>query len=353
MTRALRQGGAPSVASRFLQRLLAATGKDIADAMRARGGDYLAYAAAIDETPEADRQAFAQRPSPMPDAERQPDRYSFSEVTRLRRDPYAVYARRVLKLDPLDPFNEDPGVVDRGNIYHAVVQRFIENGLDPRGEGAEAEIVAIVHGVFEEWALPAHVDAVWRPRAIEMARRFLAWEAGRRPLVARSMVEQSAYLEVTDTLAVSGRADRIDIRTDGRADIVDYKTGASPSAKVARTLLDPQLALEAAVLKGGGFRDIPPRETQDLAYVRLRPGGRFAVDTVNNEGGKDPHSAMELAAEAMSQLIRLTDALRNRKAGFKSRVAPFKDGDHGGEYDHLARVAEWSVADAEGGESDE
>ena len=62
---------------------------------------------------------------------------------------------------------------------------------------------------------------------------------------------------------------------------------------------------------------------------------------------------MELAAESMSQLIRLTDALRDNKAGFKSRVAPFKDGDHGGEYDHLARVAEWSVADAEGGEADE
>jgi ATP-dependent helicase/nuclease subunit B len=186
-----------------------------------------------------------------------------------------------------------------------------------------------------------------------MARRFLEWEAGRQPLITRSMVEQSAHLEVTDALAVSGRADRIDIRTDGRADIIDYKTGASPSAKVARTLLDPQLALEAAVLKGGGFPEIQPRETQDLKYVRLRPGGRFAVDTVNNEGGKDPRSAMELAAESIAQLIRLTDALRDKKAGFKSRVAPFKDGDHGGEYDHLARVAEWSVADDEGGAADE
>ena len=186
-----------------------------------------------------------------------------------------------------------------------------------------------------------------------MARAFLAWDGERRPFVAKSMVEQVARLEVTDHLTVSGRADRIDIRTDGRADIIDYKTGASPSAKVARTLLDPQLALEAAVLKGGGFPEIKPRETQDLKYVRLRPGGRFSVDTVNNDGGKDPHTAMELAEESMTQLIRLTGALRQNKAGFKSRVAPFKDGDHGGEYDHLARVAEWSVADAEGGDADE
>lgn len=355
LTRALRQGGAPSVASRFLQRLLAVTGKAIADAMRDRGARYLDYAGVIDETPEAEQQDFAPRPSPVPEAGRQPQRYSFSEVTRLRRDPYAIYARRVLKLDPLDGFNEDPGVADRGNIYHDIVQRFIEAGIDPRGTAAEGEITGIVHRVFDEWALPAHVDAVWRSRALDMARRFLKWEAGRRPLVAWSKVEQNALMPVTDTLAVSGRADRIDVRTDGRADILDYKTGASPSAKVARTLLDPQLALEAAVLKGGGFADLEPRETQDLQYVRLRPGSRFTVDTVNNENGRgdDRRSAMELAEEALSQLTKLATALQAGEKGFRSRVAPFKDGDHGGEYDHLARVAEWSVAEAEGGEADE
>jgi ATP-dependent helicase/nuclease subunit B len=353
ITRALRQGGAPAVASRFLQRLLAVTGKEIGDGMRERGALYLGYAGAIDQTPEGDRQPFATRPAPTPAAERQPNRYSFSEVTRLRRDPYAIYARRVLKLDPLDGFNEDPGVVDRGNIYHAIVERFVRTGIDPRADGAEPAITEIVHTVFAEWALPAHIDAVWRSRALDMARRFLEWDGERQPLIVRSMVEQSAKLQVTDSLMVTGRADRIDIRTDGRADIIDYKTGASPSAKIARTLLDPQLALEAAVLNGGGFTEIKTRETQDLKYVRLRPGSRFSVDTVNNKGAKDPHTAMELATESMNQLIRLTGALRQKKAGFKSRVAPFKDGDHGGEYDHLARVAEWSVAEIEGGDADE
>lgn len=355
LTRALRQGGAPSVASRFLQRLLAVTGEAVAGSMRKRGAVHLAHAGVIDETPEDKRQDFATRPAPKPAPERQPDRYSFSEVTRLRRDPYAIYARRILRLEPLDPFNEDPGALDRGNIYHTIVQRFVEREIDPRGTAAEPDIVAIVHEVFGEWALPAHVDAVWRARALEMARRFLDWERERRPLVTRRLVEQSARMQVTPELAVSGRADRIDIRTDGRADIIDYKTGASPSAKVARTLLDPQLALEAAVLKGGGFKGIEPHETQDLTYVRLRPGSRFSVDKVNNEGGRGDktRSAMDLADESLSQLTTLTTALRAGRHGYKSRTAPFKDGDHGGEYDHLARVAEWSVAESEGGDGDE
>ncbi|CAN7635277.1 double-strand break repair protein AddB [Rhizobium sp. LjRoot254] len=358
LTRALRQGGAPSVASRFVQRLLSVTGEHIGDAMIARGERYRRYAGLIDRSSRAEEQPFAARPAPTPDAGRQPVSYSFSEAGRLRRDPYAIYARRVLRLDPLDGFNEDPGAADRGNIYHEIVQLFVESGVDPRAESALERIRDITHQVFDRAALPAHIDAVWRPRAIDMARAFLDKESERRPMIRKTYVERSAKLQVTDHLAVTGRADRIDIRKDGLADIVDYKTGSSPSAKVARTLLDPQLALEAAVLKGDGFFGVGAHETQDLIYMRLRPGSKFVVETVNNENStygkpESRKSASELANESISQLTKLTEALREKKAGFKSRVAPFKDADYGGEYDHLARVAEWSAAELEEETGDE
>jgi ATP-dependent helicase/nuclease subunit B len=51
--------------------------------------------------------------------------------------------------------------------------------------------------------------------------------------------------------------------------------------------------------------------------------------------------------------VKLTTALREGRAGFKSRVAPFRDRDYGGDYDHLARVAEWSAADGEEEAGDE
>jgi ATP-dependent helicase/nuclease subunit B len=151
---------------------------------------------------------------------------------------------------------------------------------------------------------------------------------------------------------VSGRADRIDIRKDGKADIIDYKTGLSPSAKEARSLLDPQLSLEAAALKAGAFKGLKAMDSENLTYVRLRPGKNFKAETVNNEKSQrtkpeDMKSADQLALESLSQLIKLTEALKTGRAGFKSRVAPFKDRDYGGDYDHLARVAEWSSADSE------
>ena len=48
-------------------------------------------------------------------------------------------------------------------------------------------------------------------------------------------------------VTLSGEADRIDETADGGVEIIDFKTGTNPSAKQARTLLSPQLSLEAAI----------------------------------------------------------------------------------------------------------
>jgi ATP-dependent helicase/nuclease subunit B len=99
-------------------------------------------------------------------------------------------------------------------------------------------------------------------------------------------------------------------------------------------------------------------DTEDLTYVRLRPGKNFKTETVNNEKSQrtkpeDRKSADELALESITQLVKLTEALKTGRAGFKSRVAPFRDRDYGGDYDHLARVAEWSAADGDEEAGDE
>jgi ATP-dependent helicase/nuclease subunit B len=358
LTRALRQGGAPSVASRFLQRLTSVAGDVVVGSMRERGETYRSMAATLDAGPP---QAFAPRPEPRPDAALQPTKYSFSEAGKLRRDPYAIYAQRVLKLDPVKPFNKEPGALERGLIYHAIVERFIRAGLIPDAEGALPALLDITRAVFDEVALPVHIDAIWRPRFIDTAREFLRFEESRRHEIASMHVEVDARMEVDGAdLVVSGRADRIDIRKDGRADIIDYKTGLSPSVKEARVLLDPQLSLEAAALKAGAFKGLKALETANLIYVRLRPGRNFKSETVNNETGgrtkpEDRKPANALADESLGQLTKLTAALKSGAAGFRSRVAPFKDRDYAGDYDHLARVAEWSAADAgdEEGEGDE
>ncbi|KRB62991.1 double-strand break repair protein AddB [Rhizobium sp. Root708] len=353
-SRALRQGSTPTVGSRWLQRLLAFGGKSLEAELKARGARFIHWANLIDQ---GDRQAPAQRPSPTPPREMQPKSYSFSEVGRLRRDPYAIYARRILRLDPVAPFNRDPGAAERGTLYHTIIDRFIREGHIAGTDDAADAMEHILNELFDMEQLPPHIDAVWRPRFREVAKAFLNWEAERRPDVRRTLTEVRGGVELeTVNIRLSGVADRIDIRGPGAADIIDYKTGFNPSPAQARALLDPQLALEAAALSAGAFREAGSLTPQDLLYVRLRPGARFQVDTVNNEfsgKGDKAKSAMDLAGDSIDQLIKFVSLLQSGEKGFTSRLIPAQQFEFGGDYDHLARVSEWSTAESDEGGDDE
>lgn len=351
LTRALRSGTAPTVASRWLQRLLAVGGPALAEDLRARGSELLGWANAVDESASV---PTARRPAPHPPAELQPRKYSFSEIGRLRRDPYAIYARHILRLDPIAPFNLDPGPAERGSLYHRIVDRFVR---EERTGEPFAVIGRILGEEFDAARLPPHIDAVWRPRFAAVARAFVEWHLARAGEIRESLTEVPASLDLSVAgIRLTGIADRIDILPDGRADILDYKTGSAPSPRVARALLDPQLALEAAALRRGAFRGPGIREPANLLYVRLKPGHRFKPEQVNNEEAKSanatPKSALELAEEALTELEKLLTGLIEGRFGFASRLIPEKERDYGGEYDHLARVAEWSSAE-EGEESDD
>jgi ATP-dependent helicase/nuclease subunit B len=347
LSRAMRQGSAPTVASRWMQRLQALGGKILTEQLRANGASYLHWMRILDE---GERQPLAERPQPKPPAELQPRKYSFSEVTRLRRDPYSIYARRILRLEPVVPFNRDPDAAERGLLYHRIVERFVKGGFDPASREGEEAMVRLIREAFDEEKLPAHIDTIWRPRFEAVARAFLSWERERRPAIVKPFTEVPAAMEIgLADIRLTGIADRLDRLKDGTIDVIDYKTGSSPSAREARALLDPQLALEAAALKAGAFRAIGPARPHSLSYVRLKPGSRFAVDTVNNENSrsKETKSADKLAEESLAELRKLLGALMSGRYGFASRLIVQKERDYGGEYDHLARVAEWATADGE------
>ncbi|MGQ3031741.1 MAG: double-strand break repair protein AddB, partial [Ferrovibrionaceae bacterium] len=228
LTRALRNGTAPTVASRWLQRLIAVGGPVLAADLRLRGKDFIDWANQLDKGPNV---ANATRPAPRPPAELQPKKYSFSQIGRLRRDPYAIYARHILRLDPIAPFNLDPGPAERGSLYHRIVDRFVRE----EATGEPHTIVArILNEEFNAVALPPHIDAVWRPRFAAVARAFVTWHLERASGVRESLTEVPASLDLgVAGIRLTGIADRIDILPDGSADILDYKTGSTPSLKVA------------------------------------------------------------------------------------------------------------------------
>lgn len=351
LTRATRAGDAPAVASRWVQRLLACADGDAANSMKRRGDDLLFWARQLDQRPD---EPFVPRPNPTPAVEMRPKDFSVTEIETLRRDPYAVYARRILRLEPLEPLLRDPGAAERGSLFHDIIHAFSMAGIDPAAPDATEQLLDIGRKLFDEAALPPDIDAVWWPRFAQMAANLIVWDSGRPHGITGRHAELSATrTQVGPTGAtLRGRADRIDTRPGDMADILDFKTGSSPSKAQAHTLLSPQLALEGALLMRGAFAGLGRCMPSELAYVRLKANGEVFEESIL-EYNRQPKSAVQLSDEAWEKLERLLAHYNAPSTGYLSRALPLRAEDTSGYYDHLARVREWSAGvDGEAGEGE-
>lgn len=351
LSRAGRVDGAPSVPSRWLQRLHAVLGADASAAMQARAANFLRWARALDL---GERLEPARRPCPKPPVRLRPVRFSVTEIETLRRDPYAVYARRILGLEPLPPLIREPDQRERGTLFHAILEEFVRTR--PGLPGSLSLLLGIADRHLREAALPPETEAVWRRRFDKTAEAFIAMEAERASGIASCHVElSSGDVPVDGTRAVlRGRADRIDLLKNSAVSVIDYKTGSRPSVREAYTLIAPQLPLEAALIARGGFFKGKALQAGELAYVRLRSDGDVVFQTIEKPRGLDtgepPLSAHALGERAWERLRAIIHYYDNPDSGYISRALPFSEASADGDYDHLARVLEWSAGgdDADG-----
>jgi len=340
LSRAARAGDAPAAASRWLQRLTTFIGQRHTDQIRGRGNQLIQWARSLD----AGATPPVKRPRPAPPLKARPKKFSFTEIETLRRDPYAIYARHVLKLLPLEPLLRDPSAAERGTLFHLVLSRFTEKCPDTASPDAEPLLRAAAESAFAEADLPPDVRAVWWPRFLAAIAPVLSWERHERAAAEHRLAEVRAEpFAIGDTgVTLSGIADRIDLLAAGYADILDYKTGSSPSKAQAHTLVAPQLALEGALLMRGAFKNLGKLQPAQLAYVRLKANGEVIEESIL-EAGRLRRSPVELSNDAWRRLNELLHHYADPRRGYLSRALPFREGEMEGDYDHLARVLEWSA----------
>jgi len=339
LTRSLRDAEAQTVPSRWLNRLthlmggLPAPGPDALRAMRARGTVWLHRAAALD-TPRVGV-APAPRPAPQPPVATRPKALSITEIQTLIRDPYAIYARRVLRLEPLDPMHPPADARLRGTVLHKVVEAFVDAGpVEDNPEIARARLLAAADDILAaEVPWPA-AQRLWHARIARVADWFVATERRRQTRWTPVALERAARLalpEVETTL--TGKIDRIDRDAQGRLAIYDYKTG-SPPTPAQREHFDKQLLLAAVMAEAGGVDDLPAAPVIETAYIGL--GARPVFDP-------DPVAPGQLA-DTRAELLALLAAYRVKSRGYTARRALERTA-FGGAYDHLARFGEWDQTD--------
>ena len=350
LTHARKRDAKPTVPSRFLERLRAYAGPTAWGAMRERGARYARLAGELDAVAMA---APAPRPAPKPGPERFPRSLSVTEVETLVRDPYAIFARHILRLSPLDPIAAAPSMAERGTILHAIVADFVKqwDGAAPDPHALLLQIASDAFGPIERGYPELH--ALWWPEFQRIAPHLLAWERERRSLFDTRFVERDGRLEIPlaegDALTIRARADRIETGADGSAAIVDFKSGGVPTDKVVAAGFSPQLTLEAAMLMAGGFRDVPAAAaTPDLHYVKLGGRARLAASEIGPP--KDGRSVAAVIDAHVAGLGTLARRFAVEGAGYVSRPYPQYASAHS-PYDHLARLAEWALAAEDEGAS--
>jgi ATP-dependent helicase/nuclease subunit B len=361
LTRARKVEGAPTVKSRWWLRLDAMLTREAPtrepgaeprfdprwEATRDR--DLLAWAEALDAPgggAPGEGLAPPEPPRPRPPVAARPRQLSVTQVETWVRDPYAIYARHVLKLRRLDPLDADIGAIERGVAIHEALDAFIRAHPGTLPDDAATRLIAEGEPRLQALLAKPAWRAFWWPRFVAAARWFIDLERQQRALGVRTLATE---LRGELTLAgpagpflLTATADRIDRGTGPPGLwIIDYKTGRAPSDEQVASGLAPQLPLEGAIALAGGFPGVAPERLQALAFIELRggsPPGELKCVAAERDGVR--LEAMTLAQEARDNLERFICRFDDEATPYLSRPRPqwlrFE-----GDYDHLARVREW------------
>lgn len=339
LTRSTRIEGAPTVASRWLVRLetlLEGVGSGgVWQEAVARGAHYLSIAEKIDRPARAEPRAERPRPSIVPEA--MPARLPATQLETLLRDAYAVYARYVLGLRPVDPLGCRPDVRERGKLLHRVLETFVEQSDPwPGAEAARAVLAESADAALHEQSLPSDLRRAWRARIERFATWLVESENVRRRTATPFAREREGSMTLAlgaRTMTLTARADRIDKHHDGRGLLYDYKSGKPPSKKQIELRFNQQLHLAAAILREGGFPGAPSMPVGTGAYIGLTGGASGGEETECPTLGED----IDQYLDQLGELLRAYLA----GAPWVSRGRP-ELLSYASDYDHLARLQEWA-----------
>ena len=303
------------------------------------GRPWLAWAQARNAL--ADKARPVRAPEPRPPLELRPRKLSVTTIEKWIANPYAIFAQRILGLEPLPALGRQPDAALRGQIVHDALGHFAARFPQHVPDDIAAELVALAQASLAELTGSPRVAAFWAPRFARFAAWFAETETNRRKGVEKVLGEVEGKLVLAGTagpFTLTARADRIDTSKAGIV-ITDYKTGGNIKELANRAMQGeaPQLPLEAAIAAAGGFTGLAASTVAELRYISGSGGEPPGQECTLRNG-----DVTELARAARRGLERLIatfdDAATPYRALRRARFTYRYD-----DYAHLARVAEWSA----------
>ncbi|WP_224824259.1 double-strand break repair protein AddB [Cognatishimia sp. MH4019] len=339
LTRSVRDADAETVPSRWINRLTnlltglpEQNGPEALAQMGKRGQVWLDHATLF----EAPTQGLKPggRPSPAPPLAARPDGLSVTRIRTLIRDPYAIYADKILRLQPLNPLRQEADAPLRGITMHSIFEAFVKDDGPINGPEGRNRLLAIGEALLAENVPWPMARRLWLAKLAKVADWFMAAEAKRRDGAKPHLFEERGEIQIdTPAFKLTGTADRIDVTDEGGAIVYDYKTGTPPTARQQKEY-DIQLLLEAAMIERGGFRKIGPIPVEDAIYIGLGANPKEVAAPLD-----------EISTNVVwGDLLGLIRHYSSQTQGYTARRAMERIGDYS-DYDHLSRFGEWDITD--------
>lgn len=333
ITRADRIDGTPTKKSRWLLRLetiINALGYNV---KTMQTYDLLAFVNDIDKP---SKYTPIKPPAPCPPLESRPRKLSASAVDLLISDPYSVFAKYILKLYPFNDLDTPLDQRDYGTLIHAIIEEF--NNLYPSKLPDNALDILLDLGKkhFDNMNIENEIKTFWFPKFEKTAKWILEQEKDYRTFVKKVNNEisgQVCFDAPNGPITFTAKADRIDELKDNNINIIDYKTGNIPSKKQVFAGHALQLLLEGLIARKGTFENISSKTLKQLVYWQL---GSKSLEIEPEED--------DIIEKTEEYLLSLVSAFDFVTTPYLSRPTP-KYIPKNKDYEHLARIKEWSVQD--------
>ena len=349
LTRAQKSADGPRVQSRWLWRLTTLARGAFGDEMSAvfaPDRPWLDWARALDKAPDKPQPAPPPQPCP-PLHMRWPEKtggrkLSVTQVSKLIRDPYSIYARHVLGLRPLDGLDMPIGGREYGTAVHEAFEKYSKGS-----KTGAAHLLGLLKDELKRAGFDDHSFARHNVRLSEMADWVVAWMKARTEAgwALASAEKYGRYTLKDIDFTLSGIADRIEKQGSASA-VLDYKTGGAASNSEVVAGFDPQLPLLAFMLENGAFGKAG--QADDLLYIK--PRQRDESKRVQSLCvGRNSKSADEYIVDAVDDFKKLIAHFDDAGSAYYSQprskyVNPY------GDYDQLARRAEWAAIGGDEGD---